>query len=294
MGYAINADFLEDLAQHFKSELVGYGYTLSGAESVQELGIKFFNVQRRLVLPVPRTVHEADSFNCPPDLQVGLELVRDKITRGLDLRPHLSTRILDSDYNDPLLNDWGIHHLHLGTVIDGRGFVDRTGPVLFAHFTDTEAYLVNVIEHGAWSQQDMVRALHRSWPEAFARYRLNVLGLAVELSDNDVRRLRAGHVQTFVEVEPGVVYAPIGGGYMTNGVSFEVLRTADNYIARARACELALRKNIENVISKLLEAGVTVGPQLAFELRYDSASGTLFAYEPILRVSVLLEDKGTA
>ena len=56
-----------------------------------------------------------------------------KIRKGEDLT-HLSKRITDLDYNDALLNDCGIHHLHLGIDVDDSGFDTRIGPLLFVHF----------------------------------------------------------------------------------------------------------------------------------------------------------------
>lgn len=52
---------------------------------------------------------------CPSELQFGLDLVMTNIEQGVDLGPYLSKKIADLDYDDDLLNDWGVHHLHLGT-----------------------------------------------------------------------------------------------------------------------------------------------------------------------------------
>jgi hypothetical protein len=44
-----------------------------------------------------------------------------------------------------MLNDWGIHHLHLGTKISkNTGFVERTGPLLFVKFEKNVAYFIGV------------------------------------------------------------------------------------------------------------------------------------------------------
>jgi len=58
------------------------------------------------------------------------------IREGGDLKPYLSLDIRneDSDKNDPLLNRWGIQHLHFR-----RG---GSGDVLFVKITDTHAFVI--------------------------------------------------------------------------------------------------------------------------------------------------------
>ncbi len=51
----------------------------------------------------------------PSDL---FELVKKKLANGEDVRPHLSNRYTDPNYSDSLLNDWKIHHQHLGTTME--------------------------------------------------------------------------------------------------------------------------------------------------------------------------------
>ena len=64
---------------------------------------------------------------------------------------HLSRKIVDLDYDDDLLNDWDIYHLHLGTNLHIDGFVKRTGPMLFVRFNEQNAYFKNVMGHGSWT-----------------------------------------------------------------------------------------------------------------------------------------------
>ena len=85
-----------------------------------------------IVDTVPRKIIKADEFTSPPpELVDGFNILIDKIKEGIDITPHLSKKLTDLNYDDPLLNDWGIYHLHLGTEFDKRGFVNRTGPPLY-------------------------------------------------------------------------------------------------------------------------------------------------------------------
>ena len=269
-AYNVQADFQRDWVEILRRNLVSWGYTLDPALSQEEISFRFFNVWRRLVFTVPRTVAFSREFTCSPELQSGLDAIVQKLEQGIDIKPHLSRSILQPEYNDALLNDWGIHHLHLGTVIDASGFVERTGPVLFARFDTTHAYLIDVMVHGSWTRQDLVRILHRNWPDSISRYRMaTTLALAQLLSDDDFRQLRGGHVQSFVEVEPGVVYAPIGGGYATSGISFEVVSMSDRYFTRVRQLDAHLRQNISAFVAACRRIGIEPSSNLSFRFATD-------------------------
>lgn len=68
--------------------------------------------------------------------QSGYKTLKAKFANGDDVTPHLSSNILNDTYEDYLLNDWGIHHFHLGQNISD-GFAGRTGPLLFALITNS-------------------------------------------------------------------------------------------------------------------------------------------------------------
>lgn len=136
----------------------------------------------------PRKVHIAKEFTCLPELQLGLDLIIEMVKQGVDLGPYLRKRIVDLDYDDDLLNDWDIYHLHLVTTLDSNGFGNRKGPVLFARFDEEHAYLINVWGHGNWTNQDMIRIIHNNWPESIEYYSLkDVTGLNQNVTERDIK-----------------------------------------------------------------------------------------------------------
>ena len=120
-----------------------------------DLLILFINWRSRYVTPRPRTVHrsivlEANPLSSDPIYTPGLARITHLIETGGDLKPHLSRGVQygyrgtgppKESHLDMMLNDWGIHHLHLNTELDTDGFVKRpkTEPqwnrLLFAAFT---------------------------------------------------------------------------------------------------------------------------------------------------------------
>lgn len=266
--FEIEIDFLSDWANILAKELEVRGYSLLGDEDVNKISQMYFNLQKRLISCQKRQINIAKEFSCPTEHLTGLEILKDKILKGEDLRPHLSKKIVELDYDDPLLNDWGIHHLHIGTGLDERGFIKRTGPVLFALFDESSVYFINVMAHGAWSNQEMLRILYRNWPDLINKYRLNgIIGSEYSLNNSEIALLRKSNVQTTIEVEPGVVLFPIGGGYMTSGISMEVIMVSDDYIRRISYLEDFVKNNIDKLVSDALRQGLNLGHKLKFSLK---------------------------
>lgn len=189
----------------------------------------YLNLQWKLVRPVPRAIARSLSLQCPSSLQAGLDEIERKIRFGEVLTPHLSEKALKK-YDDALLNDWGIHHLHLSAVMGPKGFVTRSGPTLFAKFTDTTAYLIGIFDHGdpaAYTRQSMIQILHAEFPESIARYRLHgILATQQRLSDEQIGNLRKNSYSYTVTVDDGTVYFCPGLGSQSNGISTAVYAQA--------------------------------------------------------------------
>ncbi len=282
----VEANFYSDWVAERRQEIGQLGYQVSSRPDEEVVHI-YLNLQKRLVEPKPRQVHRSREFQCPAELQQGLSFVEAAIQRGDDLTPHLSKLIKRVDYDDPLLNHWGIHHLHLGTHIDPDQFVERTGPLLFAMFNSECAFLINVYSHGAWAMQDMVRILHDNWPAIIEPYRLNnVIGLANPVSDQDVKVLRKKNVNTLVEIAPNIVYAPIGGGAASSGISVNVVRQSDLIKDQLDKMERAVAENIEEIAKKAREKGINLPEKPRFELK--EQDGRLYAVEVHTKIGVLL------
>jgi hypothetical protein len=149
------------------------------AKTPPELLIIYGNWRSRLVSMGPRRVHRSKALVANPlsadaRYKTGLDAIIAKLENGQDVTPHLS-RGIRYGYKPPsgsrsrqdldlLLNDWGVHHLHLSDVIEGDGFVGRTGPLLFAVFRPDDAYLIDIIDHGGWTRDHVIETMVAEWP----------------------------------------------------------------------------------------------------------------------------------
>ena len=253
----IEVDFDRDWIAIIRRGLRRGGHT--PAVDDQRASFQFFNLQKRLVEPKPRRVHVSNAFECPREHQRGYDELRRKVESGDDVRPHLSRFLADLDKNDALLNDWGIHHLHLGTTIESDGFAARTGPVLFVRFESADAYFIAIQEHGAWSDKRMLDVVQENWPTVFDRFQMvGVVGLERELSSEEIAGMRKAGIQTFSQLGAGRVIGPPGGGYSTSGLAIDVVRASDHHRDQVRLWEEWLVKNKTTILERLRAAGKTL------------------------------------
>ena len=115
--YNIKIDFKKDFIDILRSRLKLEGYDTSKIND-KDICFSYFNLKKRLISTKVRKIKIANEFKCPKFLNEGLKLLKEKIKNGENINSYLSKRILDLDYHDDLLNDWGIYHLHLGDKVE--------------------------------------------------------------------------------------------------------------------------------------------------------------------------------
>jgi len=135
----------------------------------------FLTLRGRVVHPHPRNLLIAPELIQNPQFTASsreIGLVWDKVVQGADLTPHLSRRLRFSYLQDVrrprnvdfLLSEWNLHYLHIASTIGPDGYVARGNPLLFAIFTDSAAYFLDVAPAAGWSLQRMVENAVANWP----------------------------------------------------------------------------------------------------------------------------------
>lgn len=286
MEYEIKMDFYNDWISYLRQTLKEYGY--KPAADNQKVSFQYFNFMRRRINPIPRKILISKEFNCPENLKTGLEIIKEKIIQGEDLYHHLSTKIRNLNYNDSLLNDWGIYHLHLGEKLNKYGFIERNNPVLFVRFDEEYAYFITVMNHGNWTEQEMIRIIHRNWPKSIESFRAsNIKNLAKPIENKDIESIRKKHGNTIIEPVPGVLYYPLGMGVVTSGLSIDVVRTSDYYLKLVKDFEESIKTNISFIKAAAKIEGVKLENNLIFNLKVEGNS--IFAIEENHNIKVNLD-----
>ena len=250
MSVEIVMDLLTDFATACGQELRAAGYT-PPAGPAEEIIRSYANVRHRRVPTRPRKVHKA-SYVVPPHLIAGEQSFLAKVAAGTDLRPYQSTKLEQADFDDGMLNDFGIQHFHLGIGPHPRspGFVARTEPVLFALVREDDFYSLGCFKHGEWSRTSLLDLIHATWPDVIRSSSLGgsssapgmqILGLAQSYTDAEVKKLRNAGINVITQRPDRTIHVSPGGGVTSIGTSVKVAR------------ELAAIKRICSQLERALE-----------------------------------------
>jgi hypothetical protein len=268
----INANLVQDWNDFLQREMPALGLRHDPALSAEDNTLRYLNVKRRTPRQAPRSVHEARELKIPPAHADNYAVLKKLIWDGGDLIPYLSRDIRNSlaDKNDRLLNAWGIHHLHFCP----NGARD----VLFAKFTDTEAFVLQSLPHGAgypdtWVETSLLEILHNNWPEVAGG---RITGIAGEVLTSSQRvALRRRNANFATEMPDGTVYLGDGGLTASGNCLFDV-RESDKVFADLVYWQKVIEDNEANIREAL---GVPLPQELSIKLMVTPDSCWL--YEPV-------------
>lgn len=190
---------------------------------------------RREVLVSAR--FRAERQTLPAALQRGLRCLLQDVADGADLHPYLSTQVDHVRIPDGLLNQWGIHHFHLGAPArhpKNARYVARTKELLFAVVDMTSFRAIGTFGHGrSFGDVEVLNALRRAWPELVEPWRAR--GLMGSRSGNpsprDVTQVRVAGANPVVTLDDGFTY--FGPRSITTAGHTEDAALAANDIVRA-------------------------------------------------------------
>lgn len=288
-GITVAADFHEDIRAQLLAELDEADFVVpsdvvGGVEAVCEF---YFNVRWKLLPTTKRNVHESHELRgntLRPGFAEVINVIKARSLAGHSLAAFLSKKLTrEPDYDDPLLNEWGIYHFHLGSrVPQPDWYVARRGELLFAFAQPRDLYLLDIRDHHAFQDDGLVDVLHQNWPHVIEPYR--AVGFArcrsePKMSAATRRKARKAGLSVVTEVSDGTLYVAPGGGYMCSGLSSRVLSQSDDLLnlakrledqCRARANELA--KCASHTAGRLLTT-------LHLNLNFDDGPGSLSVIE---------------
>lgn len=240
--------------------------------------IAYHNWLSRLVRAVPRSVHLSREFAANPKRKTHAAGIADAfgaIQQGRDLTPRLSKLIRHgyvgqskstSRDKDLMLNDWGVHHLHLGIGPDANDptVVQRTGDLLFLIFRPTAEYVIDIFAHQAWTDREIVRIAVGNWPrlEFFLEMK-GVHGSLDPATAEEHLQLRRARLASMVEIASRL-YA--GTGVLSNaGTSINSSRGASDLLRRVHAFEAMWQVDPDRIMGLLSSTGAKPPPTPEFE-----------------------------
>lgn len=217
---------------------------------ISKLLIIYWNWMSRVVPPRHYKVHQSRELRANPlagdprympalhriiDLLENAQEVSQHLSRSVTVayqaKPEKITSLAKYRDLDLLLNDWGVHHLHLSTELDSDGFVMRTKPLLFAVFKQDTAYLIDIFDHGGWASDAIPEIILRNWPDAGIIHELPVLASRESYTDIEKIGLRNAGLTTAYEARDGKVYM-FNAGLTTAGTSVHAVQAANQILDR--------------------------------------------------------------
>jgi hypothetical protein len=286
----IDIDFRKDYSLILMKELSSLGIEIDQTMPSEEIPYIYFNFEKRKIPQQARRIIKANDFTCPSDLSLGLDNLERKIINGDDLTPHLSKSVFRNyEGVDYLLNDWGIHHLHLGIEMEGK-FVKRTGPVLFCIVTEEVIYFIATKQHGEWTDQTLLTTVYKNWPKLLQPFIMpNVISLETKLVNEDIKKRRKGNIMYPIELEHGVVIYPPGGGYATDGTSNEVVAKVFTAMRLLSDFEEEIKIKENNIRKQIIDKNKTPARTIKFQLvikednlyAYEIFSKTMLSYDEV-------------
>lgn len=265
----IETNFIEDVRALYGARLTALGYTLPDAtgdarKDAHRILVDYWNAQVRRIPLRPRTVHWSNELRArvptlSSALQASLQDVEQGCRAGVDLTPRLSRKLTKRKFNDKMLHDWGIHHLHLGDDLDEDGFIERTDDVLFVLRRPDDIYFLDVRPHGEWADDAFVEIVHDNWPGVIKAHRLDGLSGHM-LSKEERETLRSKNMNAGVFTKDGTHYAALGGGLVSSGSNIKSIMWGDMTLGTAADLEALARGFDSEELADEIEEATGVRP----------------------------------
>lgn len=245
----MDINFQQDWIDFIYDYLNANNYPKPKNLKADELTHLFLNLRRRLVLKQKRNVIKSKEFTCPDSLKQNLKHFESAVKSGKELKPFLSTLTKHLSEKDLLINDWGIHHFHLGMELRKDGYSKRTGPLIFAKVMPDTIYFIQILPHGSWYKADLIEIIHNNWPDLIAHYKCTLSSLY--FTEKQKENLRDKHANATISTQDGTTYLPPGGGFVGSGLNIQDVILTDNILNRITLLEKEIKKNKIVICKKL-------------------------------------------
>lgn len=208
----------DKVMNYITNELASKNFNINTNQSYDNYLFDYVNfVNKTHFIDKKWNIIESPSLNCPSNVKNGFELLKDNLRNGINIASYLSKGYL-KPYDDMLLNDWGIHHFHLGESMEKDGFIKRTDELAFVIFNDDNAYIIAIQKHGNWANQKFIEEIDKNWPNIIEHsLAKNAESLSFSPTNEMQEQFRKLGLISPIQLSNGKIYLPIGGGYNING-----------------------------------------------------------------------------
>lgn len=276
----LRIDLVADMANIMRKELQEIGYKVNVPDD-RELMMYYFTICMRIVKTKPRRVHEAAGIVVPPSRQAGYDALKEKFVRGVSVLPHMSKQIKGLKFQDKMLFDWGIHHFHLGTLVDADGFVKQYDEIVYAIVEENDVYFINVLDHEHWSDRNLLEIVLANWSHLLASFRLDG-ELVTNFTSEQVEELRKSNVNTALTLSDGHGYIGRGMGLTSAGTSSSAALDANHMIRDLKRIEKDIKEQNQPMGNEFQFFSLSRTPDAIYlDEPYTGYSQQLFAFQSL-------------
>ena len=258
-GYSVNEKYPVDYSSHDSAEHIGY--------IAWNIAYQYYNILRRSIAPRARRIELSREFVAKKSSLSNLELkaisaLESDSLSGKDLTRYLSTRMQSASFQDNLFNEFGLVHFHLGEPSDPKPslqtslvrFVGRTAKLLFAYPTMDAIYILDLLDHRAFSEKVLMEILLSNWPNCLAGYKFKNFPaphVADRPTSQEIGMAWKKGLSVPLALSDNRVYSPPGGGLSTAGTSIRATTMADDLFNVARWIQNELESNLEQILEAM-------------------------------------------
>ena len=280
----LRINFKQDWKEYIEFQFQELGFSYNENESLEDNTVRYFRISRRLISKKKRNVYISKSLIVSPEFKTSFNEIVRRLEKGEDIKPYQSRLTKKTEINDLLLNDWGIHHLHLGDTLESDAYIKRTAQLLYAMFIENAVYLIDILSHGQWTNTDLIQRMHDNWKEVMVKFKIVISPLS--LSEDQRKILRNKHANAIVTVSDGTTYGPLGGGIMDSGdCKFDKI-DADKIFSDIENWESIVKSNEEMFFDG---AKIDKNQILTIKLNFDHEE--CYLYEPDKKIRFNLKNK---
>ena len=245
----INIDLIENCQNIARNKLENM-WSKKQVKKIEkkDLILSYFNaIGRVFIRKKPRELKLSDVFRVRDDLKEGWKFLKEKILSGDDLMPHLSRQHNKIKNRDGLLEEWNVHHLHLGTTYEKNGLITRTKALVFAVITDEKFHAINIYMHDGWADKEVVIIIDNNWPELHEQFIFN-LENDDNITDGQRIALRKKRHNSFVKIGENRF---LTGAISASGHQITSVMLSDIFQSRIIEAEKEIIKNCSEIIYEI-------------------------------------------
>lgn len=274
---SIEIDLENDIKVIFKERLESLRHNVSIDISFSEICHTYFNLKHRIIHPQIRSVEISKELT-QKTISKKHQSVIDQIIflskSGQSIVPYQSRKIvLNANYNDALLNDWGIHHLHLSNenYVSDTFFKERTDYLLYCHATDKKLLLIDLLDHQSFSEPELFKIFASNWPDVTDRYKLSGIFPPSKKEDYFKREtISVARKKGFMSMITlgDAVYCSPGGGYSTANTSIKVRMETDYFMRYILTIQQEILEN-RNQVYEWFKKAIPDNTPKSFQFKID-------------------------